>query len=94
MNLVSIFRKIAVAEGVSYLAFGATMPLKYGLGILWPNKIVGGLHGALFVAFCILLLAVWVNERWSIGRVAAFGLASLLPFGTIWLERKVFGPKH
>jgi integral membrane protein len=93
MNIVSIFRKVAIAEGISYLAFGATMPLKYGLGILWPNKIVGAAHGALFVAFCVLLLAVWIRERWTLGRVAAFGLASLLPYGTIWLERKVFHKK-
>ena len=44
MNIVSIFRIVAVSEGYSYLAFAATMPLKYGLGILWPNKIVGATH--------------------------------------------------
>ena len=93
MNLVSLFRKIAVAEGISYLAFGATMPLKYGFGVLWPNKIVGAAHGGLFVAFCILLLAVSIRGQWSFGRVAAFGLASLLPYGTIWLERRVFQSK-
>jgi len=93
MNLVSLFRKIAVAEGISYLAFGATMPLKYGFGVLWPNKIVGAAHGGLSSAFCILLLAVWIREQWSFGRVAAFGLASLLPYGTIWLERRVFQSK-
>lgn len=90
MNFTLLFRKVAIAEGVSYLAFGATMPLKYGLGIYWPNKIVGAAHGGLFVVFCILLLGVWIRERWSFGRVAAFGLASLLPYGTIWLERRVF----
>lgn len=90
MNLITLFRKVAIAEGISYLAFGATMPLKYGLDIRWPNQIVGGLHGALFVLFVVLLLTVWIRERWSLGRVAAFGLASLLPYGTIWLERRVF----
>jgi len=84
MNIVSIFRIVAVSEGYSYLAFAATMPLKYGLGILWPNKIVGATHGALFLAFVV---------RWTIGRVAAFALASLLPFGTIWLERRIFAKK-
>jgi integral membrane protein len=93
MNLISLFRKVAIAEGISYLAFGATMPLKYGFGILWPNKIVGAAHGGLFVLFCVLLLGVWIRERWSFGRVAAFGLASLLPYGTIWLERRVFRDK-
>ena len=93
MNIVSIFRLVAVSEGYSYLAFAATMPLKYGLGILWPNKIVGATHGALFLAFMVLLLLVWVRERWRIGRVAAFGLASLLPFGTIWLDRRIFAKK-
>jgi integral membrane protein len=87
MNIVSIFRIVAVSEGYSYLAFAATMPLKYGLGILWPNKIVGATHGALFLAFMVLLLLVWVRERWTIGRVAAFGLASLLPLVLfVWID--------
>ena len=93
MNLELLFRRIAVAEGISYLAFGATMPLKYGLDIRWPNQIVGGAHGALFIAYVLLLLAVWIRYRWSFGRVAAFGIASLLPYGSIWLERRVFRSK-
>ena len=93
MNLELLFRRIAVAEGISYLAFGATMPLKYGLNIRWPNQIVGGAHGALFIAYVLLLLAVWIRHRWSFGRVAAFGIASLLPYGSIWLERRVFRSK-
>jgi integral membrane protein len=92
-TLVQLFRGVAVAEGVSYLAFGASMPLKYGWGILWPNQWVGMAHGALFLAFCGLLAAVWYAERWPLARVLAFGLASLLPYGTIWLERRVFRAK-
>jgi len=90
MDLVRVFRWIAVAEGISYLAFGATMPLKYGLGIQWPNQIVGMAHGGLFIAYCLVLMAVWLRERWAFGRVASFAVASLIPFGSIWLERRVF----
>jgi integral membrane protein len=89
-GLVQLFRRVAVAEGISYLAFGATMPLKYGLGILWPNQWVGMAHGVLFLAFCGLLAAVWYAERWPVARVLGFGVASLIPYGTIWLERRVF----
>lgn len=90
MDLVRIFRGIAVAEGISYLAFGATMPLKYGLDILWPNQVVGMAHGALFLAYCVLLVAVWIREAWAFRRVARYAVASLIPYGTIWLARREF----
>lgn len=90
MDLVRIFRWTAVAEGISYLAFSATMPLKYGLDILWPNQVVGMAHGGLFLAYCVLLGVVWVREGWSLRRVAGYALASLVPYGTIWLERREF----
>lgn len=85
-----MFRWIAVSEGISYLAFGATMPLKYGLDILWPNQLVGMAHGGLFLAYCVLLGVVWVREGWPLRRVAGYALASLIPYGTIWLEGREF----
>ncbi|WP_206512960.1 DUF3817 domain-containing protein [Larkinella soli] len=84
------FRLVAVLEGISYLVLlGIAMPLKYLAG--WPQavKVVGWAHGVLFVAYLVTLLAVWVGRRWSFGRVVVAFLASLIPFGTFWLDRKL-----
>jgi len=40
-------RIIAIAEGISYLLFAITMPLKYVLEITAPNFYVGAAHGLL-----------------------------------------------
>jgi hypothetical protein len=47
-----MLRKISLAEGISYLLLlGIAMPLKYWAGLPLAVKIVGSIHGALFVVF-------------------------------------------
>ena len=52
-------------------------------------KYVGWAHGVLFVTFGILLLQVWAKYKWSFGKTALAFVASLLPFGTFVLDRKL-----
>lgn len=49
MSLLKSFRYTAILEGISYLLFGLTMPLKYMYDILEPNFYVGMAHGLLFI---------------------------------------------
>ncbi len=84
------FRLISILEGISYLLLlMVAMPLKYLAGIDWAVKYVGWAHGLLFVLFCVLLLNVWVKYRWSFGQTTLAFMASLLPFGTFVLEKKL-----
>jgi len=84
----SLFRKIAFAEGCSYLLFGLTMPLKYLLKIPQPNFVVGLAHGILFVAYCLWLLQVWIEYKWTFKRAVLGFVVSLVPFGTFVAEKK------
>lgn len=87
--MIAVFRAIAILEGISYLAlFGVTMPLKYWAEIPKPNLVVGYIHGALFVAFIVLALVVSFQKKWGLKRLFIFGLASLLPFATFYVEEK------
>ncbi|MBA9075387.1 MULTISPECIES: DUF3817 domain-containing protein [Rufibacter] len=89
------FRLIAVLEGISYLVLLLiAMPLKYMAGIPEPVKYVGWAHGALFVLFMGLLLQVWIQYRWSFWKVALAFVASLLPFGTFYLDKKIAHDKQ
>ena len=46
------FRMVAIAEGISFLVLlGIAMPLKYILDVPEAVKVVGWIHGALFVTF-------------------------------------------
>ncbi len=86
------FSWIAIAEGISYLAFALTMPLKYGLDILWPNKIIGMLHGILFMAYVILAYLVTKKQQWSNKRFLILFIASIIPFGTFYIDKKYIKP--
>jgi integral membrane protein len=89
-SLLKKFRVVAVAEGISYLVLLLiAMPLKY-----WGNsphavQYVGWAHGLLFVSFMVLLLWVWIKYKWGFGKVILAFIASLLPFGTFVLDRKL-----
>lgn len=93
-KLLRRFRHVAVAEGISFLVLlFLAMPLKYGLGIEEPVKIVGWLHGVLFVAYCYYVVRCWYVFRWSILFAAVAFLASLLPFGPFIIHRWIPEPK-
>ncbi|MFY7944955.1 MAG: DUF3817 domain-containing protein [Crocinitomicaceae bacterium] len=87
-KLLNWFRWLAVAEGISYISFGITMPLKRIYNIPEPNFIVGSIHGALFIAYCVILLVLMINLKWSFKKGIILFIASLIPFGTFWAERK------
>ena len=83
------FRHIAIAEGTSFLVLLLiAMPLKYLAN--WPLgvTIVGGLHGLLFVAFIALAWEVKNAAGKSNGWFARALLASVLPFGTFYMDRQ------
>ncbi|MCF8464288.1 MAG: DUF3817 domain-containing protein [Flavobacteriales bacterium] len=88
MTLLRIFRYAAVLEGISYLLFAVTMPLKYIYDIAEPNYIVGMAHGMLFMLYCLLGLSSAIKYKWEFGFSVMVFLASLVPFATFYLEAK------
>ncbi len=88
MRLFTSFRSIAIIEGISYLLFAVTMPLKYKLDILEPNYYVGMAHGMLFMVYCFLGLGCAIYYKWKFGFSVLVFAASLIPFGTFYLHAK------
>jgi integral membrane protein len=89
-NPVPTLRRLTLVEGVSFLLLlGVAMPLKYLAGIPLAVKIAGWAHGLLFVAFCFALLRTMLVMDWSFRRGAAVFVASLLPFGPFYLDRRM-----
>lgn len=85
-------RLLAVLEGISFLLFAITMPLKYGLQIPEPNFYVGMAHGWLFILYVIFCIQNILLHRWGF-KVSILSLAaSLIPFGTFYADAKVFKP--
>ncbi len=84
-----LFRKIAFTEGVSFLVLlFVAMPLKYLANIPQAVTIVGGLHGALFVALGVT--AYLVKDRYN--KSFKWGLivfvSSIIPFGTFYMDKQ------
>ncbi len=83
------FRKIAFAEGVSFLVLlFVAMPLKYFAGLPLAVTIVGSIHGALFVAFMVLAFLVREKYNKSLGWGFKAFIASIVPFGTFYMDRE------
>ena len=90
MNL-KLLKILAILEGISYLLLlGICMPLKYYFGIPEPTRPVGMAHGALFVAYCVWVIIVAFDKKWSLTVIFYSLLASLLPFGTFVADKKYF----
>ena len=87
---VKKFGFINTTEGYSYLALlFIAMPLKYMLGLAVAVKIVGMIHGLLFIAFLILLMLAADEAKWSNKESVIFLIASLIPFGTFFTKNKI-----
>ncbi len=83
------FRKIALAEGVSFLLLlFIAMPLKYWAGYPMAVTVVGGIHGLLFVAFVVMALETKREYKLSWGWFVKAFIASILPFGTFVMEKE------
>lgn len=87
---MNALRVIAWMEGVSFLLFGVSMPLKYGFDIPEPNYIIGMVHGILFVIYNLLILKHSKLKNWSIREIIFLCFLSLVPFGTFYGDHKYF----
>jgi len=88
MSTLSIFKKIAVAEGISYLALlFVAMPLKYFAGMPLAVKYTGWAHGVLFVLYAAFVVMCWMEYKWKFGKTVVIFLASLLPFAPFFVDR-------
>jgi integral membrane protein len=88
MTFVRALRHLAVVEGVSTLVlFGIAMPLKYFAGMPLAVRVVGSLHGALFVALVLMLLLAIRKVPISPALAAGGIAAAIVPGGPFLLDR-------
>ncbi|MCB0536731.1 MAG: DUF3817 domain-containing protein [Chitinophagales bacterium] len=94
MNNTNLFKILAITEGISFLLIlFITMPLKYFADMPMPNKIVGMAHGFLFIAYVVMVFMVKNKFKWTKQQTMLALLASIIPFGTFYIEKK-FVPKN
>jgi integral membrane protein len=88
MNQIRTFRMTALAEGLSFLILLlVAMPMKYFMGMPEVVRVVGSIHGVLFLLYVGLLAALHVRQRWPVMFSLYALVASVVPFGTFVLDK-------
>jgi integral membrane protein len=90
MSQIRVFRMIALAEGISFLTLlFIAMPMKYFMGVPEAVRVVGSMHGVLFVLYVGLLARIHFTQRWSFIFSLYALIASVIPFGTFMLDKQL-----
>lgn len=90
--MLNIFKITSFLEGISYiLLLFVGVPLKY----LGDNpsvvKSLGMPHGILFLTYVVLALVIQKEMKWGTKTTFAVLIASLLQFGTFYINKKYLG---
>ena len=84
----ALFRRVAVAEAITWALLLFGMVLKYvthttELGV----RVFGLIHGVVFIAYCLTALVLWVDQRWSFARGVLALASAVPPFATVLFEK-------
>ncbi len=87
-DTITNFLKVGKIEGYSYLVLlFVAMPLKYIFEQPVWVRVIGTLHGILFVAFMYLILQLLLDKKFTFKQSVQAFLLSIIPFGTFYLKR-------
>ena len=85
----TFFRVISFLEGTSYLLLlFIAVPVKYWMNDPQYVKLLGMPHGLLFVGYIVLAFLLKSELNWSIKKLGVVLIASILPFGTFYVDKK------
>jgi integral membrane protein len=92
MISLKTLRLVALAEATSFLALLAATYFKYSDQGEVGVQVLGPIHGLLFLAYVVLVLALRPDTRWSTQTTFWILVAAVLPFGGYafdwWLTRR------
>jgi len=84
-------RILAILEGISLLSLVfIAVPVKYGLNNPSLVRMLGPVHGTLFLLFLFNTLSVGVEQGWKFKETTwKVILACFIPFGIFYIDRKI-----
>jgi len=89
--MIKSFKIISFLEGLSYiLLLFVGVPLKYVGGNDILVKSLGMPHGLLFIAYVIMAMLIGEDVKWNNKATFIVLIASVIPFGTFYVNRKYF----
>lgn len=90
--MLRFFKIVALLEGISLIVlFTNMLAIKPAYLELYKSLVfpIGMSHGLLFVGYIILATMLKFEESWSFKKYTVVCVASLLPFGTFYVEKKM-----
>ncbi|MDN6387207.1 MAG: DUF3817 domain-containing protein [Corynebacterium sp.] len=89
MTPLKIYRTTAIIEAVTWGLLILGMILKY-TGVTEAGvSAAGPIHGLAFLAFVVVTVLVWMNNRWSAGQGILGLFSAVVPFATVPFEMAV-----
>ena len=87
--MLKLFRVIAFFEGISYiLLLFIAVPIKYVFDDPTYVKMLGMPHGVLLMIYIIFSFIVNIKLKWNMKELFIILIASLVPLGTFYVDRK------
>jgi len=87
--MIKSFRTIALLEGLSLLSLlFFAMPMKYIAENPIYVKNIGMAHGLLFILYIAFAILIKNEQKWTFKTFLIVCLASVIPFGTFYIEKK------
>lgn len=88
MSPLRLFRRIAIAEAVTWALLLSGMFLKYVTETTdLAVRVFGMAHGVVFIGYCLTTVLVAVDQRWTVRRLLLGLVAAVPPFATVLFER-------
>lgn len=89
------FRYVALAEAASFLTLLVCTAVKYGMDQPLGVKVMGPIHGFLFIVYVFAALMVAIGDKWSVWETLGVLVGAVVPFGGFavdrWLTRRYAG---
>ncbi len=91
LDSIATFKVISFLEGMSYiLLLFVAVPIKHMAGDSTYVKALGMPHGVLFLMYILMALFIRSRMKWGFKSTLFVLIASLLPFGTFYVNKKYF----
>lgn len=86
MTPSALFRTFATAEAVTWAGLITALVLRATDVTDAAVPVAGGVHGFVFLSYCVVTVFVWVNQKWN-WKTGVLGLLlAVVPFATVPFE--------
>lgn len=92
---LSLIRTIGWIEALSFLALlFVAMPLKYMGGEPLGVRILGPIHGVLFIGFGVMVMSAYFDKKIDKRLVVLCAIGALIPFGPVLYHKQLDDAKQ